>query len=145
MPLMTGSARKRMALWVWQARPARRITYLPSKLNTSPLALVPTNALTVRTVRRMPPLLYETDEHATVVSDVHEAVLHSSDSSSDAEGVGSFQAKLCPSRVVTYAPPVCAAFAGLLLVTAGAAHSSNRSWCCTSHGAQPRKRPYRRS
>ena len=58
MPVMTGAARKRMAVWVRQARPAKRITYVPSKLNTSPIALVPTIALTVRTVRRVPPLPY---------------------------------------------------------------------------------------
>jgi hypothetical protein len=86
---------------------------------------------------------YDAAAHLTVVAVVHDAVLHSTDSSSDAEGLGSFLAKLSPV-MDTDAPPVCAAFAGLMLLTAGAAHTEQRSWCCTSHGAQPRKRPYRR-
>ena len=69
----------------------------------------------------LPP--YDAGEHPTVVADVHEVLLHSADSSSDAEGLGSFLAKLSPSRVVTDAPPVCAPFAGLMLLTAGAAHT----------------------
>ena len=68
----------------------------------------------------MPPR-YDAGEHATVVADVHEVLLHSTDSSSDAEGLGSFEAKLSP-LMVTGTSPVCAAFAGLVLVTAGAAH-----------------------
>jgi hypothetical protein len=87
---------------------------------------------------------YDAAEHVTAVADVHEALLHSTETSSDADGVGSIAAKFCP-LAATDAAPVCAAFAGLMLVKAGAAHSSKRSWCCTSHGAQPRKRPYRRS
>ncbi len=115
---------------------------VPSKLNCP--ACVPTRPATVIAVRLvLPP--YDAGEHATVVAVVHEVLLHSADSSSDAEGLGSFLAKLSPSRLVTDAPPVCAAFAGLMLVTAGAAHTEQRPWCCTSHGAQPRKRPYRRS
>jgi hypothetical protein len=86
---------------------------------------------------------YDAGEHATAVVDVHEVLLHSTDSSSDADGLGSLEAKLIP-LMVTDTPPVCAAFAGLKLVTAGAAHSSKRPWRCTFHGAQPRKRPYRR-
>ena len=73
----------------------------------------------------MPPR-YDAAAHASVVAVVHEVLLHSTDSSSDAEGVGSFAAKSSP-LMVTDTPPVCAAFAGLMLVTAGAAHSSNRS------------------
>jgi hypothetical protein len=75
----------------------------------------------------MPPR-YDAREHATVVVEIHEVLLHSTDSSSDAEGLGSFEAKLSPSRVVTDAPPVCAAFVGLMLVKTGAAHSEQRSW-----------------
>ena len=73
----------------------------------------------------MPPR-YDAAAHETVVDDVHEVLLHSADSSSDAEGSRSIQPKLSP-RIVTDAPPVCAAFAGLMLVTAGAAHSEQRS------------------
>ncbi len=49
-------------------------------------------------------------------------LLHSADSSSDAEGLGSVEAKLSP-LMDTSTPPVCAAFAGLMLLTAGAAHT----------------------
>ena len=73
----------------------------------------------------MPPL-YDAGEHATVVADVHEELLHSTDSSSDAECVWSLEAKLSP-LMDTSTLPVCAAFAGLMLVTAGAARSSKRS------------------
>jgi hypothetical protein len=119
---------------------------VPSKLNCP--ACVPTRPATVTAVRLVPPP-YDAAAHLTVVAVIHEAVLHcaaaAADSSSDADGVGSIIAKFCP-LMVTDAPPVCAAFAGLLLLTAGAAHTkSRRSWCCTSHGAQPRKHPYRRS
>ena len=71
--------------------------------------------------------LYDAAAHATAVADIHEELLHSTDSSSDADGLGSFEAKLSPSRVVTDAPPVCAAFAGLVPVTAGAAQREHRS------------------
>jgi hypothetical protein len=114
---------------------------VPSKLSCP--ACVATRLDTVTAVRLVPPP-YDAGEHATAVADVHEALQHSTDSSSDADGVGSIAAKFCP-LAVTDAPPVCAAFAGLMLVTAGAAQTEPRSWCCTSHGAQPRKRPYRRS
>ncbi len=73
----------------------------------------------------MPPR-YDAGEHPTAVADVHEVLLHSIDSSSDAEGVWSIEAKLSPV-METDTPPVCAAFAGLMLVTAGAAHSEQRS------------------
>ena len=65
-------------------------------------------------------------EHATAVADVHEELLHSTDSSSDADALGSFEAKSSP-LMVTDTPPVCAAFAGLVLLTAGAAHSNRQS------------------
>ena len=67
----------------------------------------------------LPP--YDAAAHATVVADVHEVLLHSTDSSSDAEAVWSIEAKSSP-LMVTDTPPVCAAFAGLMLVKAGAAH-----------------------
>ena len=85
---------------------------------------------------RFVPPRYDAGEHATAVAVVHEVLLHSTDSSSDAEGLGSIEAKLSP-LMVTDTPPVCAAFAGLMLLTAGAAHTEQRSGCCTSHGAQP--------
>jgi hypothetical protein len=87
------------------------------------------------------PPLYDAAAHLTTVAVDHEVLLHCTDSSSDAEGLGSFEAKLSPSRVITDAPPDAAAFAGLMLVKAGAAQSNKRSWCCTSDGAQRRKRP----
>ena len=143
MPLMTGAARKRMAVWVRQARPARRITYLPSKLNTSPLALVPTNALTVRTVRRMPPplLLYKTGEHATVVADVHDVLLHAADTPSDAVALGSIEWKFKP-EIVTDALAVPGTFPRVerpLKLTTGAARrisASDTAWTlsCKQHG-----------
>ncbi len=92
---------------------------VPSKLNCP--ACVPTSEITVTAVRLVPPR-YDAGEHATPVADVHEVLLHSADSSSDAEGLGSVEAKLSP-LMVTSTPPVCAAFAGLLLLTAGAAHT----------------------
>jgi hypothetical protein len=60
-------------------------------------------------VRFVPPR-FDAGEHATPVADVHEVLLHSIDSSSDAEGLGSFEPKLSP-LMVTDTPPVCAAFA----------------------------------
>jgi hypothetical protein len=52
----------------------------------------------------MPPP-YDAGEHATAVADVHEELLHSSDSSSDADGLRSFLAKLSP-LMDTSTPPV---------------------------------------
>ena len=49
-------------------------------------------------------------------------LLHSTDSSSDADGVGSVEAKLSP-LMVTDTPRVCAAFAGLMLLKVGVAHA----------------------
>jgi hypothetical protein len=69
------------------------------------------------------PPRYDAAAHASAVAVIHEVLVHSTDSSSDAEGVWSVEAKLCPSRVITDAPPVCAAFAGLMLLKAGAAHT----------------------
>ncbi len=86
---------------------------------------VPTCVPTVTAVRVVPPR-YDAGEHATVVADVHEELLHSTASSSDAECVWSLEAKLSP-LMVTHASPVCAAFAGLMLVKAGAAHSEQQS------------------
>ena len=106
--------------------------------------VVATRSATVRAVRLVPPR-YDAPAHASAVADIHEVLLHCTDSSSDAEGLGSFAAKLSPSRVIRDLPPVCAALKGLMLVKAGAAQSNKRSWCCTSHGAQPHKRPYHRS
>jgi hypothetical protein len=63
---------------------------------------------------------YNAGPHEIAVADVHDELLHSTDSSSDAEGVGSLAAKLSP-LMVTNAPPVCAAFPGLMLLTPGAA------------------------
>jgi hypothetical protein len=114
---------------------------VPSKLNCP--ACVPTTPATATAVPLVPPP-YDAGEHATAVADVHEVLLHVTDSSSDAHGLRSFLAKLSPPTD-TSTPPVCAAFEGLMLVKTGAAHTEQRSWCCTSHGAQPRKRPYRRS
>ena len=99
---------------------------VPSKLNC-PVS-VPTCFPTVIAVRLVPPR-YNAGEHATAVTVDHEELVHSTDSSSDAEGVWSVEAKLCPSRVITDAPPVCAAFAGLMLLKAGAAHRAG------DHGA----------
>ena len=73
----------------------------------------------------MPPR-YDAAAHETAVDVVHEVLLHSADSSSDAEGVWSIEAKLSPV-MESDTPPVCAAFGGLMLVTAGAAHSEQRS------------------
>ncbi len=95
---------------------------VPSKLNCP--ACVPTRPATVIAARLVLPT-YDAAAHPTAVADVHEVLLHCADSSSDAEGLGSFLAKLSPSRVVTDAPPVCAAFAGLKLVKAGAAHTED--------------------
>ncbi len=92
---------------------------VPSKVNCP--ACVPTRPATVTAVRCVPPR-YDAAAHATVVADVHEAVLQCTESSSDAEGLGSIQAKLSP-LMDTSTPPVCAAFAGLKLLTAGAAHT----------------------
>jgi hypothetical protein len=92
---------------------------------------VPTCFPTVTAVRVVPPR-YDAGEHATVDADVHEELLHSTASSSDAEGLGSFEAKLSP-LMVTDTWPVCAAFVGLMLVKAGAAHSEQRSCCPKAH------------
>jgi hypothetical protein len=78
---------------------------VPSKLNTT-LAIVPTIPATVTAVPAAPPLLYETDEHATVVADVHDVLLHATDTPSDAVALGSIELKFKP-EIVTKPPPVC--------------------------------------
>ena len=77
---------------------------VPSKLNTT-LAIVPTIPATVAAVPAVP-LLYETDEHATVVADVHDVLLHATDTPSDAVALGSIELKFKP-EIVTKPPPVC--------------------------------------
>ncbi len=96
---------------------------VPSKLNC-PMT-VPTRPATVTAVRLVLPLYDTAARHAAVVADVHEAVMHSTDSSSDAEAVWSIEAKSSP-LMDTSTPPVCAAFAGLMLLKAGAAHTASR-------------------
>ena len=96
---------------------------VPSKLSCP--ACVPTTPATVNAVRLVPPP-YAAGEHAAAVADVHEVLLHSTDSSSDADGLGSIEAKFIP-LMGTSTPTVRAAFAGLMLVKVEAAHSSNRS------------------
>jgi hypothetical protein len=78
---------------------------VPSKLNTT-LAIVPTIPATVTAVPAAPPLLYETDEHATVVADVHDVLLHATDTPSDAVALGSIELKFKP-EIVTKPLPVC--------------------------------------
>jgi hypothetical protein len=48
---------------------------------------------------------YEAGEHATAVVDVHEVLLHLAVTSSDADGLGSIEAKLSP-LIDTSTPPV---------------------------------------
>ena len=69
--------------------------------------VVATRSATVRAVRLVPPR-YDAAAHASAVTDIHEVLLHCTDSSSDAEGLGSVAAKLCP-LMDTDLPPVCAA------------------------------------
>ena len=83
---------------------------------------VPTRPAAVTAVCLVLPLYDAAARHATVVADVHEPVVHMTDSSSDAEGLGSFEPKLSP-LTVTDTSPVCGAFAGLMSLTAGAAHT----------------------
>ncbi len=75
---------------------------VPSKLSCP--ACVPTTPATATAVRLVPPP-YDAGEHATAVADVHEVLLHLAVTSSDADGVGSIEAKLSP-LMVTDAPPV---------------------------------------
>ena len=75
---------------------------VPSKLSCP--ACVPTTPATVTAVRLVPPP-YDAGEHATAVADVHEVLLHLADSSSDADGVGSIEAKLSPLMDMS-TPPV---------------------------------------
>ena len=98
---------------------------VPSKLNCP--RSVATSLPTVRTVRLVPPP-YDAAAHASVVADVHEALLHGTYSSSETVALGSIDAKFRPPTV-TVAPPVCAAFVGRALVSVGAAQSRNRARC----------------
>ena len=95
---------------------------------------VPTCVPTVTAVRVVPPR-YDAGEHATVVADVHEELLHSTDIWRDTQGVQSIEAKFIP-LMVNDAPTVGAAFPGVMTVKTGAAHSDKRSWHCMPHGAQ---------
>jgi hypothetical protein len=79
------------------------------------------------TVRLVPPP-YDAAAHATVVADVHEALLHGTSSSSETVALGSIDAKFRPPTV-TVAPPVCAAFVPQVKETTGAAQSRNRARC----------------
>ena len=78
---------------------------VPSKLNPT-LAIVPTIPAAVTAVPAAPLLMYETDEHATVVADVHDVLLHATDTPSDAVALGSIELKIKP-EIVTKPPPVC--------------------------------------
>ena len=78
---------------------------VPSKLNPT-LAIVPTIPATVTAVPAVPLLLCETNEHATVVADVHDVLLHAADAPSDAVALGSIELKFKP-EIVTKSPPVC--------------------------------------
>ena len=137
---MTGAARKRMAVWVRQARPARRLEYSPSKLNPT-LAIVPTIPATVTAASAVPLLMYETDEHATVVADVHDVLLHATDTPSDAVALGSIELKFKP-EIVTDALAVPGTFPRVerpLKLTTGAASrisTSETAWTlsCKQHG-----------
>ena len=95
---------------------------------------VPTCFPNVTATRVVPPW-YNADAHATAVADVHEELLHSTDSWRDTEGVESIEAKLIP-LMVNDAPTVGAAFLGIMTVKTGAAHSDKRSRHCMPHGAQ---------
>ena len=129
-----------MAVWVRQARPARRLEYSPSKLNPT-LAIVPTIPATVTAVPAVPLLLCETNEHATVVADVHDVLLHAANAPSDAVALGSIELKFKP-EIVTDAPAVLGVFPrveGPLKLTPGAARrtsASETAWTlsCRQHG-----------
>ncbi len=88
----------------------------PSKLN-DPGPPVPTTEPTIRTVDCvLPP--YDADAHATLVPDVHDALLHATASTID--GVGSIKLKSSP-EIVTETPPVGAMLDGPMPLTTGAA------------------------
>ncbi len=89
---------------------------VPSKLNC--LRSVVTSLPTATAVRLVPPP-YDAATHASVVADVHEALLHGTYSSSETVALGSIDAKFRPPTV-TVAPPVCAPFAPRVKETAGA-------------------------
>jgi hypothetical protein len=71
---------------------------------------------------------YDADAHATLVPDVHDALLHATASTID--GVGSFALKLSPESV-TDPPPDCAMLDGLVPVATGAAHTPQFGACGT--------------
>jgi hypothetical protein len=74
--------------------------------------------LKVTAIRALPPP-YDASAHASLVAAVHDALLHTTDSSTDALGVRSFALKFSPVSV-TEAPLVGAMFDGSTLVTTGA-------------------------
>ena len=88
----------------------------PLKLNNP--TPVPTKLPKINTIRRVPPWWY-VGAHATIVGDVQDALLHSTDGSSDELGLRSIELKFSP-EIDTEAPPVGAMFDGPLLLTAGA-------------------------
>ena len=89
-----------------------------SKLNT-PTARVPTTAPTVKVPYATDSLLAAGSMQATVVPDVHDAVLHGSIPLAEVEGEKLYAPKLSPA-IVTVAPPVCAALRSASELTTGA-------------------------
>jgi hypothetical protein len=81
---------------------------VPSKLNPENPVSVPTMFSTITAVRVVPPR-YDAAAHASAVDDVHEVLLHCTNSSSDAVGVGSLEAKLSPLMITNDFPFVSAA------------------------------------
>jgi hypothetical protein len=106
----------------------KRPACAPSKLSDP--TPVPTRPLTVTKSRLVPPP-YDASAHATFVAEVHDALLHKADGSSDTVPVRSIELKFSP-KSVTETPVHGAMFDGLTHVTAGAAH--NR--CDTLHAAR---------
>ncbi len=92
----------------------------PSKLNDP--APVPTTAPTDRKVDRVPPP-YAADAHATLVPDVHDALLHATASTID--GVGSFALKSSP-EIVMKTPAHGTMLDGLVPVRTGAKDTKRR-------------------
>ena len=79
---------------------------------------VPTKLPKINTIRRVPPWWY-VGAHATIVGDVQDALLHSTEGSSDELGLRSIELKLSP-EIATEAPPVGTKLDGSTLVPAGA-------------------------
>ena len=90
----------------------------PSKLNDP--GPVPSDPLSVMTGRVVPPP-YGADAHATLVPDVHDALLHATPSSSDVVPVGSFELKFSPETVTKLPPALTAMLDGKTSVRTGAA------------------------